>query len=60
MPVASLRCIESQGLLAIHVDSSETARELLRLHDADIVDFEFRHGTMDDVFLALTSHGGDQ
>jgi multidrug/hemolysin transport system ATP-binding protein len=56
----SLTCVESQGLLAVHVDSSETARELLRLHDADIVDFEFRHGTMDDVFLALTSHGGDR
>ncbi len=48
-------CTEDNGVLTLEVDSSSTAREILRLHDADIEDFEFRHGTMDDVFLALTS-----
>lgn len=50
---------EVNGVLAIEVDSSVTARELLQRHDADILDFEFRHGTMDDVFLALTSRTVD-
>jgi multidrug/hemolysin transport system ATP-binding protein len=50
---------EANGVLAIEVDSSATARELLRRHDSDIDDFEFRHGTMDDVFLALTSRRVD-
>jgi multidrug/hemolysin transport system ATP-binding protein len=54
-----LTCTEGNGVLAIDVDSSATARSLLQRHDADILDFEFRHGTMDDVFLALTSRTVD-
>lgn len=41
----------------IAVESSDEARALLRDFDAEIVDFEFRHGTMDDVFLAITRGG---
>lgn len=36
--------------------SSQEALELLQQHRASIQDFEFRHGTMDDVFLKLTGH----
>ncbi|NMD55557.1 ABC transporter ATP-binding protein [Tsukamurella columbiensis] len=43
----------------IAVESSREAMALLRDFDADIADFEFRHGTMDDVFLAIT-RGGDR
>ncbi|WP_146338517.1 ABC transporter ATP-binding protein [Nesterenkonia sp. NBAIMH1] len=42
---------EGEDIL-IPVESSRQALELLGL--LDIVDFEFRHGTMDDVFLAVT------
>ncbi|WP_269432098.1 ABC transporter ATP-binding protein, partial [Tsukamurella asaccharolytica] len=41
----------------IAVESSREAMALLRDFDADIADFEFRHGTMDDVFLAITRGG---
>lgn len=44
-----------EGSLArIPVPDSETARELLRELGPVARDFEFRHGRMDDVFLALT------
>ncbi|GAA1090772.1 ABC transporter ATP-binding protein [Tsukamurella spumae] len=42
----------------IVVKSSREAMALLREFDADIADFEFRHGTMDDVFLNITRGGG--
>ncbi|MFD9828493.1 ATP-binding cassette domain-containing protein [Tsukamurella tyrosinosolvens] len=41
----------------ITVESSGEARAVLRDFDTDITDFEFRHGTMDDVFLAITRGG---
>ncbi|MBS4100239.1 ABC transporter ATP-binding protein [Tsukamurella paurometabola] len=41
----------------IAVESSREAMAVLRDFDADIADFEFRHGTMDDVFLAITRGG---
>ncbi len=41
----------------VPVESSREAMALLRDFDADIADFEFRHGTMDDVFLAITRGG---
>ena len=50
-----IECRVSGADVIIPVDSSHTAMELLailRIHD-----FEFRHGTMDDVFLALV--GGE-
>ncbi|MER2134328.1 MAG: ABC transporter ATP-binding protein [Arthrobacter sp.] len=40
--------------LRIGVETADTARRILERHGEDTVDFEFRHGTMDDVFLALT------
>ncbi|CAM3902263.1 ATP-binding cassette domain-containing protein [Tsukamurella ocularis] len=42
----------------VTVESSREAMALLRDFDHDIADFEFRHGTMDDVFLAITRNGG--
>ena len=44
------------GLVAIGVADSGVARALLAAHGDDVRDFEFRHGRMDDVFLALTGH----
>ncbi|MCC3282907.1 ABC transporter ATP-binding protein [Arthrobacter caoxuetaonis] len=38
----------------IGVETADTARRILERHGDDVLDFEFRHGTMDDVFLALT------
>lgn len=38
----------------ITVDGSAQAREILARHGDDTLDFEFRHGRMDDVFLAVT------
>ena len=38
----------------IAVEGADAARRLLAEHGADVIDFEFRHGRMDDVFLALT------
>ena len=43
----------------ITVDDADGARRLLAAHGDSVVDFEFRHGTMDDVFLALTG-GSDE
>ncbi len=40
--------------LTIHVADAAQARAILDAHADDIADFEFRHGRMDDVFLALT------
>ncbi len=39
---------------SLPVRSSRKALNVLLDFDADIVDFEFRHGTMDDVFLNIT------
>jgi multidrug/hemolysin transport system ATP-binding protein len=38
----------------LHPKSSAEALKILETYKADIKDFEFRHGTMDDVFLQLT------
>ncbi|WP_226653412.1 ABC transporter ATP-binding protein [Leifsonia sp. LS1] len=43
---------DGAGEVVIPVDSAAQARDLLTVVPAD--DFEFRHGTMDDVFLAVT------
>lgn len=52
--------LEGDGdLVRIAVDNADTARALLAAHGDDVVDFEFRHGTMDDVFLALTGGAAD-
>jgi multidrug/hemolysin transport system ATP-binding protein len=39
------------------VDGSREALEVLKHFESDISDFEFRHGTMDDVFLNITRGG---
>jgi multidrug/hemolysin transport system ATP-binding protein len=40
--------------VVIGVADADVARRLLRAHGDHVRDFEFRHGRMDDVFLALT------
>ncbi len=44
--------------IAIAVEDAAAARRILTAHGDDVLDFEFRHGSMDDVFLALTGHEG--
>ena len=46
-------------VVVIAVDGSETARRILQTHGDAVRDFEFRHGRMDDVFLALTGRTAD-
>ncbi|CAL4859339.1 ABC transporter ATP-binding protein [Microbacterium sp. MM2322] len=41
-------------ILTVEVPDALPARRLLAAHGDDVADFEFRHGRMDDVFLALT------
>lgn len=49
------RVIEGDGaVVRITVDTADEARAILAEHGDSVIDFEFRHGTMDDVFLALT------
>ncbi|MBW4033664.1 MAG: ABC transporter ATP-binding protein [Acidobacteria bacterium] len=49
------RRLEGEGdLVRIVVDTADEARAILAAHGDSVADFEFRHGTMDDVFLALT------
>ena len=43
----------------IAVDDALLARAILDAHGASVRDFEFRHGRMDDVFLALTGRSAD-
>ncbi len=44
---------------SVAVGSSQAALNILKRHEKQITDFEFRHGSMDDVFLQLTrSHEG--
>ncbi|WP_030143026.1 ABC transporter ATP-binding protein [Mycetocola saprophilus] len=38
----------------LRLPGSAVALDLLAAHHTDILDFEFRHGTMDDVFLSVT------
>ncbi len=47
--------VEGDVPATIVVPSAGVARRLLQLHGDSIVDFEFRHGTMDDVFLTVTA-----
>ena len=44
--------------IAIAVEDASVARRILGAHGDDVADFEFRHGSMDDVFLALTGREG--
>ncbi|MDO5684240.1 MAG: ABC transporter ATP-binding protein [Propionibacteriaceae bacterium] len=47
------------GALHLRLTASDTALALLDQLRNDIVDFEFVHGTMDDVFLNLSRQGAD-
>jgi multidrug/hemolysin transport system ATP-binding protein len=47
-------------VLSIGVPDADTARAILAAHGDHVRDFEFRHGRMDDVFLALTGHSAEQ
>ncbi|HYG83664.1 MAG TPA: ABC transporter ATP-binding protein [Verrucomicrobiae bacterium] len=48
---------QKDDLLIIHPPDSATALNLLKANEALIVDFEFLHGTMDDMFLTLAQNG---
>ncbi len=66
-PGALVRLARAQGFdchvdddrIAVSVDGADSARRLLAEHGDSVVDFEFRHGRMDDVFLALTGRTPD-
>ncbi|MET0673825.1 MAG: ABC transporter ATP-binding protein [Microbacterium pygmaeum] len=45
--------------VVIDVGDAELARLILAEHGTHVRDFEFRHGRMDDVFLALTGRSGE-
>ncbi len=47
------------GRLVIAVTDAAEARRLLASHGDRVLDFEFLHGRMDDVFLSLTGHSHD-
>ncbi len=46
----------ADGVERIPVDDAAQARRILTDRGEQVLDFEFRHGRMDDVFLALTGH----
>lgn len=46
--------------VVIGVAGADDARMLLAAHGDHVRDFEFRHGRMDDVFLALTGRSAEQ
>ncbi len=45
-------------VIVVPVPDAATARAILAEHGESVRDFEFRHGRMDDVFLALTGPAG--
>ncbi|HYI50344.1 MAG TPA: ABC transporter ATP-binding protein [Microbacterium sp.] len=47
-------------VVVIGVDDAGTARRILASHGEHTLDFEFRHGRMDDVFLALTGRTAEE
>lgn len=47
-------------VVVIGVDGAGTARRILAAHGDATRDFEFRHGRMDDVFLALTGRSAEE
>ncbi len=46
--------------VVIGVPDADVARRLLAAHGDRVRDFEFRHGRMDDVFLALTGRSAEE
>lgn len=47
-------------VIVIEVPGADVARRLLVAHGDRVRDFEFRHGRMDDVFLALTGRSAQE
>ena len=47
------------AVIRLQVDRADAARRILAARGDEVLDFEFRHGTMDDVFLALTGRVGE-
>ena len=67
-PAALLEYAAAEGLavaetdgavIRLRVDRADAARRILAERGDEVLDFEFRHGTMDDVFLALTGRVGE-
>ena len=56
---AEIRDEDDGGVLRLVGGDAAAARRILDRHGNSVLDFEFRHGTMDDVFLALTGHEGE-
>ncbi|MDQ2698169.1 MAG: ABC transporter ATP-binding protein [Actinomycetota bacterium] len=56
---AGLEAVRDADVVDIAVPDAAEARRVLAAHGDDVDDFEFRHGRMDDVFLAVTgrAHG---
>lgn len=54
---AGLACEVSGHVGRIAVPDSASALEFVNAHRELVDDFEFRHGTMDDVFLSVTANG---
>lgn len=52
--------VREGDVVVIAVPDADAARALLSAHGDHVRDFEFRHGRMDDVFLALTGRPADQ
>ncbi len=51
---AGVELTDRGGTADLRVRDATIARRLLAEHGDNVLDFEFRHGRMDDVFLALT------
>lgn len=54
-----LSLVTAAGTEQLTVADASEARRILADRGDAVLDFEFRHGRMDDVFLALTGHGVD-
>jgi multidrug/hemolysin transport system ATP-binding protein len=52
--------VRDADVVVIGVDDAGTARRILASHGEHTRDFEFRHGRMDDVFLALTGRTAEE
>ncbi|SFR93197.1 multidrug/hemolysin transport system ATP-binding protein [Microbacterium sp. cf046] len=50
----------NDDVILVPVPDAATARLILAEHGDLVRDFEFRHGRMDDVFLALTGRSGEE
>ncbi|WP_341394328.1 ABC transporter ATP-binding protein [Arthrobacter sp. G119Y2] len=56
---AGVRDEDDGGAVRLVAGDAAAARRILNRHGDHVLDFEFRHGTMDDVFLALTGREGE-